>query len=236
MAYSILRRDDEQPDYSDGVYASQTAEAMDKADRLMKQEAERRARAEEEARARIAASNDNATAQGGTSPGGNFGSSFSQFAGSGAASSMTPTAAAQASGKVVAHAAPYAGANAAGAGGSLTGTSAAGSSSWLGGLYANPYAWIAALAIGNELNADHEGRRDMDSFTGESAITGRSFYRDRDHMREQGNKIFDGWGDDIGIAANFSSPIDLFRGDTWSDAWDSAKRGGTLGGIIRKIF
>lgn len=125
-------------------------------------------------------------------------------------------------------------AGAAGAsGGSAGGSAAASGASSLMSFW--PAAVVAA-AVGNELNAKHEGRRDSDAFTGESALTGRAMYKDADHLTEQGNKIFDGLGDGWGLAANMSSPLDLFRGDTWSDAWDHAKRGGVLGGLVRKIF
>ncbi len=106
----------------------------------------------------------------------------------------------------------------------------------MSGLASNPYAWLVAAAVGNELNANHEGRRDSDAFKGESAMTGRALYKDSEHLTEQGNKIFDGLGDGIGIGSKISSPLDMLRGDTWSGVWDNAKRGGVLGGLLRKVF
>lgn len=106
----------------------------------------------------------------------------------------------------------------------------------LSSAFSNPYTWIAALAIGNEFNAEHEGRRENDSFPGKSALLGRSLYEDKDHLREQGNKIIPGLGEDINIAGNFSSPLDLFDGDTWESAWDSLKSGGPGIGLLKKVF
>lgn len=99
-----------------------------------------------------------------------------------------------------------------------------------------PWAALAAAIVGNEANATHEGRRQNDSFFMEEALKGRALYEDKDHLREQGNKIIPGLGEDINIAGNLSSPLDMFDGDTWQSAWDSAKKGGMLGGIFRSIF
>lgn len=140
---------------------------------------------------------------------------------------MTPTASAQASGTVGAHAAPYAGSGASGAGGG---------GSMMGGLAANPYAWIAAAVLANEKYQNNTNNRKSEAFPLEWGLEGRAFYKDAPKWGAKADKVIPGMGSDIGIAGDLSSPADMFRGSTYSDLWKNAKKGGILGGLVRKIF
>lgn len=123
----------------------------------------------------------------------------------------------------------------AGGGSSSAGSSSAGASS--GGLAAaGPWAALAAAVVGHNEWADRKGLRDGESFKGEYGLTGRALYKDKDWYAERADKIVPGLGSDINVGASFSSPADLFRGDTWKGAAKSALKGGIVGGLLKKIF
>jgi hypothetical protein len=166
-----------------------------------------------------------------------FSSGLGQFAnmGGGASTTMTPTAAAQASGNVGAHAAPYAGGGASGAS-SAGGSAASGGSSAFSAIVSNPYAWIAAAIAGNELYQNNTGNRDDEKFPLQHAITGRSFYKDKDVWGDKADSVVPGLGEGIRLAGASSSPYDLIAEDGLSEMWDSLKKGGTIGSVFREIF
>ncbi len=116
------------------------------------------------------------------------------------------------------------------------GASSAGASSSGGLAAAGPWAALAAAVIGHNEWAERKGLRDGESFKGEYGLTGRALYKDKDWYAERADKIVPGLGSDINLGASFSSPADLFRGDTWKGAAKSALKGGVIGGLLKKIF
>jgi hypothetical protein len=117
---------------------------------------------------------------------------------------------------------------AAGAGGGAAGGGAAGAgggSSAAGGLAAAWPAAIVAAIVGNELYQNNTGNRDGESFPLEYGLTGRAFYKDAPGWGEKADDIIPGLGSGIRTAGLLSSPVDLFRGDTYKGLWDEAKSG-----------
>lgn len=126
-----------------------------------------------------------------------------------------------------------------GKGGGLAAKNVAGSSS--GGLgsslaSAGPWAALAAAIALNENYQGNIGNRGGESFPLEYALTGRSLYKDAPGWGEKADDVVPGLGSGIRTAGLLSSPVDMFRGDTYSDLWDEVKSGGTLGGILKGIF
>jgi len=163
--------------------------------------------------------------------------------------SMTPTASAQASGTVGAHAAPYAGGGGSAAGGgggwfsglfggagSSGGGAAAGGASGYSSLLSFWPAAVVAAAVANENYQGNIGNRDGEGFTGEYGLTGRAFYKDAPGWGEKADEVLPGLGSGVRIAGNLSSPVDLFRGETYKNLWDDLKNGGTVGSIFKELF
>lgn len=115
-------------------------------------------------------------------------------------------------------------------GGGLLGGSSGGLGSSIMG--AGPWAALAAGILLNENYQGNIGNREGESFPMEYGLTGRALYKDAPGWGEKADEIIPGWGDDIRLAGALSSPVDLFRGDTWSTVWDSLKSGGPLGGLL----
>lgn len=160
----------------------------------------------------------------------------------GGGAAMTPTATAQASGTVGAHAAPYAGAGSSAAGGYGGGFFSGmfgGGASGAGGASSLMSFWPAAVvaaAIANENYQGNIGNRDNEAFTGEYALTGRAFNKDAKGWGDKADGVLPGLGSGVRIAGNLSSPVDLFRGDTYRDLWKDLKNGGTVGSVLKELF
>ena len=220
MAYRVIsRRDDEE------IAAANDDDFTQSNELLLQAEEERRRRMEENSAFQSGIQPQSSQSSAGGSPGispmsfaGQFGNSF----GSGSSAAAGGGGAASASGGA------SAGGSAAGGGASSAGGASSLLSFW-------PAAAVAAV-VGNEMYQNNTGNRDDEKFPLEYGITGRALFKDGPVWAEKADSVFDGWGDDIRIAANTSSPLDMFDKDTWKDTFDAAKRGGTLGGIIRKIF
>lgn len=115
------------------------------------------------------------------------------------------------------------GSSAAGGGGAA----GAGGGSSFGGAAASAGPW-AALAAAIALNENYQGNignRDGESFPLEYGLTGRAFYKDAPGWGEKADDIIPGAGSGIRTAGLLSSPVDLFRGDTYKGLWDEAKSG-----------
>lgn len=123
-----------------------------------------------------------------------------------------------------------------GLGGQAGGGSAAGGGTSSALASAGPWAALAAAIALNENYQGNIGNRDDESFTGETALTGRALYKDAPGWGEKADDILPGLGSGIRSAGALSSPYDLVAGDGLSDFWDEAKRGGTIGSIFRELF
>ena len=114
--------------------------------------------------------------------------------------------------------------------GAGAGSSSAGG---LGGLAGA--GWPALLVAGIALNENYQnniGNRDGESFPLEYALSGRALYKDAPGWADKADSAIPGLGDGIRVAGLTSSPIDLFRGETYSDLWDVAKGGGLIGSLL----
>lgn len=113
------------------------------------------------------------------------------------------------------------------------GTSTAGASSGVGGSIAaaGPWAALAAAVL-----AHNKWATNKDMHTNSDAIMGRALYKDADWYQPRLNDKVDGLGDEVKFGSLGSSPIDLFRGKTWSDAAKYGLSGGILGAAIKKLF
>lgn len=123
------------------------------------------------------------------------------------------------------------GAGAGTAGGASTG--AGGGASGAGGAMAGAAPWVGlAAAIGSHhMWAKNKGMHDN-----QDGLLGRALYKDADWYQPRLNDRVDGWGDEVKLASLGSSPIDLFKANTWSDAAEHAAKGGILGAAIKKLF
>lgn len=101
---------------------------------------------------------------------------------------------------------------------------------------AGPWALLAAAILGQENYQQNIGNRDDEAFPYETAITGRALYKDAPGWGEKADDIIPGLGSPIRIAGLTSSPVDMFRGDTYKDLWKEAKGGGLLGGLFKGLF
>lgn len=119
-----------------------------------------------------------------------------------------------------------------GMGGGATGGTAAGggASTAAGGFSAWPLAAAAAITA-HHMWAKNKGMHDN-----KDALLGRALYKDADWYQPRANEKVDGMGDEIKLASLGSSPADLLRKDTWSQAAKLAVKGGIAGKILKKIF
>lgn len=128
------------------------------------------------------------------------------------------------------------------AGGTAGGSAAGGAAGSAGGglssglAAAGPWAALAAAIVGHNEWAERKGLRDGENFKFEYGLTGRALYKDKDWYAERADKVVPGLGDDINIAGSMSSPVDLFRGDTWKGIGKSLAKGGVVGGLVKKLF
>lgn len=126
-----------------------------------------------------------------------------------------------------------AGAGGAAGGGAGAGTSAGAGGSSAGGAMAGAAPWVGlAAAIGSHhMWAKNKGMHDN-----QDALLGRALYKDADWYQPRFNDKVDGWGDEVKLASLGSSPVDLFKANTWSDAAEQAAKGGILGAALKKLF
>lgn len=119
------------------------------------------------------------------------------------------------------------------AGGSAAGGGGAGASSGAGSALAAAGPWAAmAAAIGvHHMWAKNKGMHDN-----QDALLGRAFYKDADWYQPRLNEKVDGLGDEAKLASLGSSPVDLFRADTWKSAAKLAAKGGIIGSALKKLF
>jgi len=101
---------------------------------------------------------------------------------------------------------------------------------------AGPWAALAAIIALNENYQGNIGNRDDEKFPLEYGLTGRGAYKDAPGWAEKADEQVEGLGSGIRIAGNLSSPVDLFRGETYSNLWDDLKRGGTVGSVLKGLF
>ncbi|MBU9386653.1 hypothetical protein [Burkholderia multivorans] len=121
-------------------------------------------------------------------------------------------------------------------GGAAAGGEAAGGTAASGGMgnavaAGGPWAALAAA-----ITAHHLWAKDKGMHTNEDAILGRALYKDADWYQPRLNDKIGGLGDEVKLASLGSSPIDLFKGDTWSKAAKLGLSGGILGSLLKKIF
>jgi hypothetical protein len=122
------------------------------------------------------------------------------------------------------------------AGGAASGGASGGSGMMSGLASAGPWAALAAAIALNENYQGNIGNREGESFPLEYGITGRAFYKDKDVWGDKADDIIPGLGSGVRIAGGMSSPVDMFRADTWKDVGKELASGGVLGGLIKKLF
>jgi hypothetical protein len=124
-----------------------------------------------------------------------------------------------------------------GVGPGASGASSAGGSGFGSGMAAaGPWAALAAAIALNENYQGNIGNREGESFPLEYGLTGRAFYKDKEVWGDKADDIIPGLGSGVRIAGGMSSPVDLFRGDTYKDLFKELKSGGMLGGILKGLF
>lgn len=121
-----------------------------------------------------------------------------------------------------------AGAGAAGGAGGAGAAGGAGGGSFMAG--GGPFV-IAAAVAAHHMWAKNKGMHDD-----KDGIMGRALYKDADWYQPRANSKVDGMGDEIKLASLGSSPVDLFRKDTWTEAANLAAKGGILGKALKKLF
>jgi len=179
-----------------------------------KAEEERRRREEEERQRQMQRQQQSSPAMGGM--GGMDPSMMSGMMGGGASS--------PAAGGITGGGAGAAGAGAGGAG-------ASGGSAGASGLASFWPAAVVAAIVGH-----NEWAKKKDLHTDKDGIAGRALIKDSVYYQEKGNEKLDGLGDEWRLAAQGSSPVDLFKGDTWKTAASLAAKGGIVGKALKKIF
>ena len=187
-------------------YANSDIWAQQEQERQAIEEAERKKR-EERNRQMIQGATGAQQAQGGIDPGTAL-SMYQSMVGGGATSGASTAAGGMGSGA------------AAGSGG---GAAAGGISAW-------------PVAVGAAILAQHMWARNKGIHDDKDALLGRALYKDVDYYQPRLNEKVDGLGDEVKLAGLGSSPGDLFRAKTWSEAAKLAVRGGILGKAIKKIF
>jgi hypothetical protein len=116
------------------------------------------------------------------------------------------------------------------AGPGSAGAASGGSSAAAGGISMGP------LALAAVIGAHHNWARKKGLHSNADAITGRALYKDSEYYQDKGNAKVGGMGDEMRLAALGSSPADLLRKDTWTEAAKLAVKGGVLGSVLKKIF
>ena len=101
---------------------------------------------------------------------------------------------------------------------------------------AGPWAALAAAIALNENYQGNIGNREGEAFPLEYGLTGRAFYKDAPGWGDKADDIIPGLGSGVRIAGGMSSPVDLFRGDTYKDLFKELKSGGVIGGLLRGLF
>lgn len=118
-----------------------------------------------------------------------------------------------------------------GGGASAGGAGASGGSAGASGMMSFWPAAVVAAVVGH-----NEWAKKKDLHTDKDGLAGRALIKDSVYYQEKGNEKLDGLGDEWRLAAQGSSPVDLFKGDTWKTAASLAAKGGIVGKALKKIF